>query len=614
MDEWSTRLLTGCDALQLEAITCSDTPLLVLAGAGSGKTRVLTRRIAWRIARGDAAPAHVLALTFTRKAAAELRDRLARLGLRAPITAGTFHAVALAQLRRRALERGEAAPRVLASRTELLAELLAPTRPAPRRDRSRPPSAARELTASLAHEIEWSKARRIGPHEYVAAARAAERAPLAPLEVVAETFARYEQEKRRRRLLDFDDLLVRLAELIGGDADAAALQRWQFRHFFVDELQDANAAQLALLEAWLGGRQDLCAVGDPRQSIYGWNGADPSAVAGFATRFRAARVIRLEANYRSTPQIVAFARAVLGGGPSAGEPSTAALRPDGPVPEISALPSDASEGASVATAIRRRCGPGQTWRNVAVLARTNAQLVLLAEALQAAGIPVRSAPGAAFLSRPAVVEALGWLPHSGGPAVVAAWIDDVVAAARSDEAPGTVTGYDLADGERATDLDLLVRLASDYLALDPTPGPDGFQAFLRCTLRAEPSASSTNAVDVTTFHRAKGLEWPIVFVTGLEAGLVPIARATTATAVAEERRLLYVALSRAEDELRCTWARTRSVGSRVLEREPSPWLRELQAAREQLLARENPSEQVVRSALAASRAALGAPPREAGDR
>src|SRR3954469_16020074 len=263
-------LLDDLDPDQRAAVTSSHLPLAILAPAGSGKTRVLTRRIAFRIREATCEARHVLALTFTRKAAGELVDRLGRLGADGPVTAGTFHAIALRELRGRAIERGLDPPRVLDRKLRLLAPLLEDKR-----------GGAGIGPADLAAEIEWAKARLGGPDEYAGAARVAGRRLAAPPDAIAELYQRYESERRRRHLLDFDDLLGQCAGEMTRDPEFGAAQRWRFRHVHVDEFQDATPLQLALLRAWLDARPDLCAVGDPAQAIYAFAGADASPLRDF---------------------------------------------------------------------------------------------------------------------------------------------------------------------------------------------------------------------------------------------------------------------------------------------------------------------------------------------
>ncbi len=580
------RLLAGCDDAQRRAITSDAAPLLVVAGAGSGKTRVLTRRVARRVLDGSADAAHVLALTFTRRAAGELRSRLQALGLVEPVAAGTFHAVALRELRRIAADRGDRPPVVLDSKVRLLAAL-SPSRS--------------DVLSSIASEIEWAKARCGGPDGYVTAAASAGRSASVGAARVAELYARYEQEKRRRHVLDFDDLLSTLAAAIEQDRDVATSQRWRHRHLFVDELQDANASQLRLLDGWLGGRSDLCAVGDPQQSIYGWNGAEPAVLERFATRFPGSVVLRLDANHRSSPQVVAVASAALGR-TERGDVLTS--RADGPIPTVTCYADDAAECAGVVAAVRRTRRPGRRWACCAVLARTNAQLDGFEAAFDAAGIPSRNSAGARLLARADVRAVLESAADRSSSAAFAALVDDLDLDLRAMTTSGAPGSGVTAAGRDA--MGALAELAHEYRAEDTTPTVDGFVAWARATLRSDPAAGTSDAVVLSTFHRAKGLEWPVVFVTGLEDGLVPHASALSPEALDEERRLLYVALSRAGEELHCSWSLQRAFGARKVERHPSPYLRAVEAAREALERLARPDRDASRRAVAESRALLRA--------
>ena len=407
------RLLAGCDSNQRLAITSEARPLCVLAAAGSGKTRVLTRRIAWRVNEGTATARYVLALTFTRKAASEMRARLANLGLPEPATVGTFHATALSELRRLAAERGRPAPVVVASKAKILAAAAGAKA-----------SHDRALLAELAQEIEWAQAQCLTPRDYERALGPAGRQAQLEPGVVTEVWKRYEREKQHRGVLDFDDLLLRCAKEIETDPEFAASVRWRFRHIFVDEYQDVNPAQVRLLDAWLGDNDDLCVVGDPDQAIYAWNGSDPRALVEFPERHPGCEVVRLGINYRSTDAVLAVACCVLRAdaiapvGRSGTEwasqsGTTAALagvsasqRPGVRAQPVVAYETDADEALGVVTALRRARSPGAPWSSLAILARTNAQLLLFERELHSAGVPFRSGGGRTFLNRPAVRRAL----------------------------------------------------------------------------------------------------------------------------------------------------------------------------------------------------------------
>ena len=581
------RLLDGLNEPQRRAVTSAVVPLCILAGAGSGKTRVLTRRIAYRAATDAHDPQRVLALTFTRKAAGELRNRLRQLGLRDSVAAGTFHSVAYAQLRSRWADRNIAPPALLDRKVGFVGRLV------PKGLRS--PSGRDVVTLDIVSEIEWAKARRVTPDQYPSAAKAAGRTPPVDARQLATIFERYETDKRAKRMVDFDDLLGLCVRDLGRDADFAAAQRWRFRHLFVDEYQDVNPLQQALLEAWLGDRTDLCVVGDPNQAIYAWNGADARYLDRFTDKWGSGEVVSLTDNYRSSPQVLAAANAVLAGGAGArraaqrGEPFAAltAHRPDGPLPVITACADDTAEARAVARSVRDHHRPGTPWSAQAVLVRTNAQTGVLEEALREAQIPFRVRGGGALLDQPEVKAALAELRRSTTSFAVA--LADLAAnAARTGGDERAATG-DAVD-ERQANVEALVRMGSDYSTIDADPTVPGFLAWLAQTTRADQPDLAGDAVDIITFHAAKGLEWPIVHLAGIEQGLVPIGHASTPAQQAEERRLFYVAITRAERELLITWARERTFGTKTVARERSLYLTDVDAALSAAAAGEVPAD------------------------
>ncbi|HEX3980998.1 MAG TPA: ATP-dependent helicase, partial [Acidimicrobiales bacterium] len=317
----------------------------------------------------------------------------------------------------------------------------------------------------------------------------------------------YQDSLRRRHALDLDDVLIHAADLFHDDAGFAERMRWRYRHFSVDEFQDVNPAQFRLIEALLGSGNDLCAVGDPNQAIYGWNGADPTLLTRLPQMVTGMEVVRLDENHRSTPQVVAAATAALGRSATAPPRSVAEA---GPMPVVTAYDDDTAEAEGVVSLLLERAEDGASWSDQAVLARTHDQLATVARALARAGIPHRVAPGPESSAATAVV----------GTSVAAT----------------SVTGAGAAASRRT-------RRGAD------------------------------DAVELATFHRAKGLEWPSVHVVGLEEGFVPIVYAESTEARAEERRLLYVALTRASVDLHCSWARSRRMANgRTMDRQPSPWL------------------------------------------
>jgi DNA helicase II / ATP-dependent DNA helicase PcrA len=527
-------LVSDLDPEQAAAVATPNTLVAVIAGAGSGKTRVLTRRIAHRVAIGTADARHTLALTFTREAAGELRRRLRRAGLRERIEAGTFHAVALGLLRQRWFEVDQHPPTVVGDRDRLLAEV-----------------AAGVPLATLAGEANWAGARGVSADGYAAAVRAAGRRVAAEPERVAQCLAAYANLKRRRGVVDLDDLLAITTRELTADPRWAEAVRWRFRHVLVDEAQDLNPVQFRLLELFVGGRDDLYLVGDPAQAIYGFNGSDPLLLADIADRLPGVEVIRLPTNHRSTPQIVAAGRHVLLRSGQRAEASSS--RPDGEPVSIVGANDEVHESTEVARLVRG-LDPDLVRRGeVAVLARTNAQLSRLGRVCAEAAVPLRRPavePGSPLAN---AVRAVTVLPSATR---LRGWAHDVL-----DSEPADVVDP-IESAER--------RLAVSVLEfLRDQPLGDG--AALRAWIASsDPFANSGDhaGIELLTFHGAKGREWHTVVVTGAETGLVPHRSATTVAARAEEARLLHVALTRASDRLIVTWAARRG-GYR---REPSPLL------------------------------------------
>jgi DNA helicase-2/ATP-dependent DNA helicase PcrA len=574
-------ILAGCDESQRAAITSPLAPLLVVAGAGAGKTRVLTRRIAWQIVVDRIRPDRALALTFTRKAARELRWRLSGLGLSSTVPAGTFHSIALAELRRRAIDTGRAVPVITDAKHTIVERVV-------RKMHLGDPHSA--SIGRIVAEIEWAKARRVSPDRYVAHASDARRRPTVPLDEVGSIYAAYEIEKRRRGVLDLDDLLERLTEELDADPNFAAATRWRIAHLFVDELQDVNPAQLALLDAWLGDRSEIFAVGDARQAIYEWNGAEPDAMGAFARAHPGTSILTLAANYRSTSAIVDVASAVLG------DRSMRAMRTDpGPNPTITEYSDELEEATAVAEGVADARRGGREWSTCAVLARTNAQLDAVRRACESASVGVRSS-ASGYLSSPAVAAALGPIARTSDASTFSRWLENL--RVRVSTAGGQHSSE--VDGAQVTLLDL----AADFAEGDPLPTGAGFMRYLRDAADTAGSSSEVG-VDLLTFHRAKGLEWRSVWVVGLEDGYVPLPHASTDAQRDEERRLLYVALTRATDALHCSWARRRTMNGRLIERTPSPFLKPVDDAIAALGASPYDPSRTARLGIAASRRALG---------
>ena len=520
-------LLAGLDAAQREAVTSAAAPLAVVAAAGSGKTTVLTRRITYRVATGAADPAHVLALTFTRDAAGELVRRLRRLDLRERIEAGTFHSVALRLLRDRATAAHRPPPKVAEDRLRLAKEVLTETR------------LRVEPSGALA-DLDWARARVVVPQDYEREARAARRRGALPPGAFTEFAEAYTRLKRRRGVVDFDDLLHDVLTAMETDDAWAAAVRWRFRHLFVDEAQDLNPLQHRLLEALLGNRADLCLVGDPRQAIYGWNGADPTVLGRVEQHFPGVTIVRLDANHRCSPQVVRAGTAVL---TAAGqEDASSSTRPDGPAVEVVVLPSAEAEAAEVAARVRALLHhrPGA---DLAVLARTNEQVKVLQAALAAAGVPTERSAG-----RSPLEVCLRAAYRCTSREALATWADT-----------------QFGEGD-----DLARRVAEEVDRYLTSGEPGGFRAWVEARTPfddLEPDHRG-EAVALLTFHAAKGREWWGVFVTGVEEGLVPHASAVSPAQQAEEARLAYVAVTRAAHHLVLTAAEERNGRAAA----PSRWI------------------------------------------
>lgn len=554
-DRLADSLLEGLDETQYQAVASTDNPLAILAGAGSGKTRVLTRRIAHRVAIGSIDPQRTLAVTFTRKAASELRTRLRGLGLRDNITTGTFHSLAYAQLHERWAERGIRPPDMLERKFAVIARLLG------RR-------ANTSMILDTLNELEWIVARNLPLDRYAREVDRLDRTPPLPVADIVQTAKRYAEEKRRQRVIDFDDLLSLAIRDIEADPEYASIIRWRHRHVFVDEFQDVNPLQFRLLRAWVGDEPDLCVVGDPNQAIYGWNGADSWYLRKFTQHFPGGGVIKLGHNYRSTPEIIAAGHSVLPK-PDRETDLPKTDRPHGPEPVITRCDDDAGEAITVARAVRDHAGPGISWSEQAVLVRTNAQVAIIATAFERARIPHRVRGRSALIDQPEIKTLLHMLRQSTGE--LASVLPDLRATvsetAAEDEGAETA-----AEAERQRNREALLQLAIDHAASFPTATGADFASWLQASAAKEGLDIGANAVDILTFHAAKGLEWDIVHLAGLESGYVPIAQANGPAALSEERRLLHVGLTRARDKVLITWAAKRTFGERTSRRTRSPYL------------------------------------------
>ncbi len=553
-------LLSDLDPAQREAVTTTSGPLCILAGAGSGKTRVISRRIAYALATEVIRARDVLVVTFTDKAATEMRARLAALG-HPGVTAATFHAAALRQLRHFwPRTRGGEPPRILESKLPVLGPLAAGL-----------PGGYRFLAVrDLAAEIEWAKARQIGPRSYESGAAALGREPSLPLDLMARLFGRYQAALDRAGMIDFEDMLARTIELIESDKTVAAEVRDRYRWFSVDEYQDTNPLQANLLDAWLGERRDLAVVGDEDQTIYTFTGASSDYLVRFTERYPDARLVALETNYRSTPQVLELANRVLAAGRSApGERSPGAAArppkrlvaslPSGPRPVIGGFATGEAELAGLVEAIRSLARDGTPNGSMAVLVRTNAQLPPIEQALGAAGIGFH-VRGEGFFARPEVRRAMAVVRSLARHPLEVPLADALALAFERDLG---VRRVDSPAGEPAAErhaaVVTLLELAEDLVRSDPGADPAAFLAQVESRMATEAGGVATG-VELLTYHRAKGLEWDAVFLPALEEGTLPIRQATEPLELAEERRLLYVGITRARRHLWLSWA-TRRAGA-----------------------------------------------------
>lgn len=563
-------MLAGLDPEQRSAVTAPAGPVCILAGAGTGKTRAVTSRIAYRALTGDIAGRHVLAVTFTARAAAEMRSRLTVLGVQG-VQARTFHAAALRQVRYFAprLLAGRAMPELLDSKVRVVT--LAAAKVGLRADRA----AARDLAA----EIEWAKSSLVEPGEYVvAAAKALRETPYEPARV-ADVFDAYERLKRGNGVIDFEDMLRAAVWGIEEHPDVAEQVRNQYRHFVVDEYQDVNPLQQRLLEAWLGGRDDLTVVGDASQTIYSFTGATSSYLVDFPRLHRGATVVRLVRDYRSTPQVVGLANAVI----SQARGTEARLRLElhgqrrpGPEPELRIFTDEPAEANAVAARCRALVAGGTPAREIAVLFRTNAQSEAYEKALSEAGVPYVLQGAERFFERPEVRQAMIALRAATRSASVdtplpAAVVEGLSAVGWAPDAPPPGG----AARERWEALAALVQLAEEYAAdadAEAEPGLTGFTEEL-ARRAAQQHVPTVEGVTLASLHSAKGLEWDAVFLVGLAEGTLPTTYAKTMEQVEEERRLLYVGITRAREWLWLSYATARSPGGRA--RRPSRFLPQL---------------------------------------
>lgn len=548
--------LDALDDRQREAASVLRGPVAVLAGAGTGKTRVITHRIAHGVDTGAYSPSRVMAVTFTAKAAGELRGRLRALGVDG-VSARTFHSAALAQLNFFwPTLAGDTAPTIIDNKVRLLGQ-------AADAMRLRPSTAT---LRDLASEIEWRKVSMLSVEQYADLGR-----PLSgmSLEQFIELQRGYEALKDDRRQLDFEDVLLACAGMLEAEPRVSKAVHEQYRHFTVDEFQDVSPLQNRLLELWLGDRQDLCVVGDASQTIYSFAGAQQRYLLEFQRRYPDATVVRLERNYRSHPPILAAANALMRGRPGALDLVALDEQPEQTptAPTLTAFDTESDEAAGVAASIAARIASGVSPSDIAVLYRAHAQSGVLQQALAAAGVATTVLGGTRFFDMPEVRQAvlalrgaavapndLGFLPS----------VRDVLRGLGLTEEPPAAGGAQR-DGWEA-------RRAILRLAEEAAPGTtlrvfaDALMA--RAKDQHEPAMRT---VTLSTLHAAKGLEWPHVHLVGWAEGALPISYAQGFEQIDEERRLAYVGLTRAARTLSMSWSRSAGRG----ERSPSRFLAEI---------------------------------------
>ena len=543
-------LLEALDPEQRAVATQVAGPLAVLAGAGTGKTRAITYRIAYGSAVGAFDPSNVLAVTFTQRAAFEMRHRLAQLGV-PKAQARTFHSAALRQLRHFwPTVVGGPLPDVIPHKASLVAA--SAVRLGITIDRTN--------VRDIAAEVEWAKVSMIDAAHY--ASRVARLRRDVPAGLDAGDMARlldvYEDAKNERGVIDFEDILIYLCGMLQERADVASIVRKQYRSFVVDEFQDVNLLQARLLDLWLGGRHDVCVVGDVAQTIYSFTGASPDYLTGFGRKHPGARIVELTRDYRSTPQIVSLANDVLArSSQREGTVRLSSQRDGGAQVTYRTYDDDRAEAEGVAASIADLIAGGMAPHSIAVLMRTNGQSQAFEEALGARGIPVAVAGGKPFFARDDVRTAISRLRAAAAAATDDGSVGEIVRDVLSGvgwalEAPSGQAG-----SERWSNMNAIVGWADDSQA-------ETLAAFVaeldeRVAYQVEPDKAG---VELATIHAAKGLEWDAVFLVGVAEGLLPISYAKTTAAREEERRLLYVAVTRARDLLTLSWARSRGADGR----------------------------------------------------
>ena len=558
----NSQILNGLDPDQLAVVTAIRGPVCVIAGAGTGKTRVITNRIAYAINSGVTDPTKVLALTFTARAAGEMRARLRNLGV-PNVAARTFHSAALKQLLYFwPYSFGGQFPTLLTTKSGFISQAI-------ERAEIAIPAQAASLR-EIASEIEWAKVLEISPDNYQAEAIAASRSIRLPnnkseaenLEIIAKVYEAYESLKRQERTLDFEDVLLLTVGMLEEDRGVRERVRDQYRYFTVDEYQDVSPLQQRLLNLWLGNREEICVVGDAAQTIYSFAGATSNFLLSFKNRFPNAQTFRLSTGYRSTPEIINTANQILRSANLVSDHGSelSSVNSHGDKPLINGFNSTGDEIAYVVSQVTKHINSGVDSSDIAILARTNAQLDQIKSALNNSKIPSQVRSGERFFDRVDVRDAMrvirsaSVLPPEGGD-----WYEDLLSVLRPFGEADYVQGFlrlakEIKEG--STDLDLIENIAASDSAHSSNSNNSrstSMRTFLR---ELEDRAEQNNppvlpGVTLATLHSAKGLEWKQLFLIGVADGLLPMSNSNDLN---EERRLFYVGVTRAKENIQITYA------------------------------------------------------------
>ena len=585
-----TDLLTQLNPEQQAAAEAATGPVVIHAGAGTGKTRVITYRAAYAAQTGAMDPAKALMLTFTRKAAEEMRTRLGALGA-TRIQAATFHAAARRQL-------DYFWPQIHGERLQVLDNAWAIVSPMVRR---LPGHYKFTPTQDVIDAISWAQTRRIDPARLQGAAAEAGRTLPLPEDLLRRVVSDYQVTKRRRQVVDFDDMVILMTDLLRENPTVAQQVHDRYQWFCIDEYQDTNPANDELLREWLGTGDDVCVVGDTEQTIYSFAGASQRYLLDFATAWPDAQVFQLSQNYRCTPQILALANRLT-------ESSTplVAVEPAGgwesetsrasPAPVLRELPNSEAELTALVDQVKAWLALGIAPSEIAVLVRLNADLVPIEAALATADIPYR-VKGSAFYERATVRKALRILSTKPAPDddAIAPWFEQHLTKSFGFDPEAEPTTNQAREEQAILQalVDLVRELGKQYQSQEERPVGEAIAAEL--ARRSEQEQAGTG-VELATLHRAKGLEWDAVFLPMLEEGRLPVSQsAKRPELVAEERRLLYVGITRARRHLVLTWAQERSGGGKASgPRRPSRFLAELDPKEKNPKSQQAPSSATAR--------------------